>query len=112
MSPKPSHSDDVWDDPGWKAYAKRCRDELMPMIQDSACAVSLVPSGEVDVKFAVELGFMIMLDKPIIAVVSAGSKVPLKLAKIADEIVEGDIGDPDFQGRFMAAMDRVRAKLT
>jgi hypothetical protein len=64
-----------------------------------------------DVKFAVELGFMVMLDKPIIAVVSPGSKVPLKLAKVADEIVEGDIGDPDFQERFHAAIDRVTAKL-
>ena len=100
--------DDPWEDPGWRRYAQHCREMLEPMVADSAVCLSLVPPGnKVDPKFAVELGYMIMLDKPIIAVVRPGSRVPLKLAKVADEIVEGDIGDPDFEGRLHAAMNRV-----
>jgi hypothetical protein len=42
------------------------------------------------VKFALELGFSIMLDKPIIAVVGHGAKVPAKLVQVADSIIEMD----------------------
>jgi hypothetical protein len=105
-------SGDPFDGPEWQDYQRRIRAELIPMIKDSAVTVSLVPGdGKLDVKFAVELGFMIMLDKPIIAVIPSGRKVPLKLAKVADEIVEGEISDPDFQERFHAAIDRVTARL-
>lgn len=80
--------------PEFDAYAKRIRAELVPMIEDSACTVSIVPSGEVDIKFAVELGVSIMLDKPIIAVVAPGAKVPAKLVAVADRILEVDPSDP------------------
>jgi nucleoside 2-deoxyribosyltransferase len=104
--------DDPFETPEFKAYAKHVRDTLIPMITDSAVTMSIVPGdNKPDVKFAVELGFMIMLDKPIIAIVSRDAKVPLKLAKVADEIVEGEIDDPDFQGRMTAAIDRVMKKL-
>ena len=103
---------DPWKDPGWLEYAEHVKAELIPMIKDSAVTLSIVPSdNKPDPKFAVELGYMIMLDKPIIAIVNPGSKVPLKLAKVADEIVEGAPGDPDFEKRLMAAMDRVRKKI-
>jgi hypothetical protein len=59
------------------------------------------------VKFAVELGFSIMLDKPIIAVVAPGTQVPGKLVAVADEIVEGVPGQPGFEERFHAALARV-----
>lgn len=105
--------DDPFQDPQWLEYADHIRKELIPMIQDSAITMSLVPGdGQVcDPKFAVELGYMIMLDKPIIAIVNPGAKVPPKLTLVADEIVEGDINDPDFQDRLHAAIDRVQAKL-
>jgi len=99
---------DPFDTPEFRDYASRVRKELEPMINDSAVCISLVPNdNHVDVKFAVELGFMIMLDKPIIAVISAGRKPPPKLIAVADEIVEGDIGDPDFEERLKAAMSRI-----
>lgn len=105
-------SESPWDDPQWREYEKHCRETLEPMVSDSAVCMSLVPPTDgVDPKFAVELGYMIMLDKPIIAVVSAGRKVPLKLVKVADEIVEGDIGDPDFEARLKAAIDRVTTRV-
>lgn len=100
---------DPFDSPQFRAYSKRVREELIPKIEKSAVAVSLV-NGTTDVKFAVELGFMIMLDKPIIALVTPGMKVPEKLVLVADEIVEGDINDPTMVERLNAAIRRIGAR--
>ena len=77
-------------DPDWRAYVTHVEAELIPKIQESGMTISLVPKGETDVKFAIELGLSIMLNKPIMAVVQAGSEVPAKLSLVADEIVEID----------------------
>lgn len=80
--------DDPFEGDDWKQYADRVLNELVPMIKDSSMSISMVPKGDTDVKFAVELGFCIMMDKPIIVVVEPGSKVPGKLVAVADAIVE------------------------
>lgn len=72
-------------------WEERVRRELVPKLEQTACVVSLVPGGEPDVKYAVELGLSIMLDKPILLVVQPGLRVPPKLALIADGIIEGDM---------------------
>lgn len=83
-----------WDYEDWAA---RIRSELIPMIGKSAFTMSLVPTdgGYGDIKFAVELGVSIMLDKPIIALVVPGVKVPDHLVRVADRIVEVDFADMD-----------------
>ena len=92
-------------DPHFLMYAQHVRDELIPMIQGSAVTLSLVPpDNEIDVKFATELGYMIMMDKPIIAVVTRNCKVPAKLIQVSDAIVEGEIDDPDFKTRLAEAI--------
>ena len=106
--PRPP-SDNLWDDPTWLSYADHARETLEPMVKDSAVCISLVPGdNHVDPKFAIELGYMIMLDKPIIAIVGRDSKPPNKLVMIADELVEGEVDDPDFQQRMIAAISRVK----
>lgn len=79
-----------WDeDPDIKAWLERADRELAPKIRESATTVSIFPSsGETDPKFAIELGYSIMLDKPIILAVQPGQKVPAKIALCADEIIE------------------------
>lgn len=58
--------------------------------------ISLIPRGQTDIKFALELGLSIMMDKPIIALVQPGMSIPSGLAAVAAEIVEVDIArDPD-----------------
>lgn len=95
---------DPFTDPGWLDYAEHVINDLVPKIRGSAATVSLVPKGKTDVKFAVELGLSIMLDKPIIAVVAPGTRVPAKLIKVADAIVECEPGDPGFGERLAAAI--------
>lgn len=68
----------------WLAEAQ---EKLPPMIRGSACVMSLVPKGDPDAKFSVELGMSIMLDKPIIAIVEPGMIVPKKLLAVADKVL-------------------------
>lgn len=101
---------DPFDDPAWQRYAKQAREKLAPMIKDSAITVSVYSGGDPDPRMAIELGYMILLDKPIIAVVTPGAEVPGKLAIVADEIVELALDDPSFATRLQDAMTRVMTK--
>lgn len=83
------------DAPDVQAWARRVLDEVVPMIDQSTVFVSLVPTSEVDIKFAVEMGLALMMDKPIIVAVSPGVRVPAKLLGIADAVVEFDPSQPD-----------------
>lgn len=49
----------VYDSPEWAEWADRVRADLLPKLQGSGATVSIVPDGEGDVKFAVELGLSI-----------------------------------------------------
>lgn len=99
---------DIWkDDPEIQAWARGVLKDLVPKISESGCTVSLMPRGETDVKFAVELGFSIMLDKPIIAVIEPGQQIPARMLRVVDEVVEGPLDAPDFHERLRAAIDRI-----
>lgn len=78
-------------DEEWREFVRAVHTDALPKIEQSAYVASLIPTGTPDVKFAVELGLSIMLDKPILAIALPGANVPAKLALVADEIVEGDI---------------------
>jgi hypothetical protein len=82
---------DYTNNPEWKAWEARCQAELVPMMRDSGSVVQLVPKGGSDIKFAVELGLSIMMDKPILAIVQPGTETPPKLLKVADKIIEADL---------------------
>lgn len=99
---------DWLDEPESRAWAKRVLDEVVPMIDQSTVFVSLVPTGEVDIKFAVETGLALMMGKPIIVAVAPGALVPAKLLAIADAVVEFDPSQPDAtQERLNAAFRQI-----
>jgi hypothetical protein len=100
---------DPWQDSSTKAWAKHVIDEMVPKMESSALVISLVPeSREGDVKFWVELGASIMMDKPIIAVLLGDGPVPKKLELIADEIVRAPHGvDPASSEELAAAISRL-----
>lgn len=102
---------DPFDSPEARAWAQRVLTELVPMIDGSAISVSIVPQGESDIKFAVELGLSIMLDKPIILAVPPGRTVPEHLVRVADEIVELDATSPLAAMRMQDAINRVLDRL-
>jgi hypothetical protein len=80
-------SADIRDDPEFQDWEAHVRNDVVPKIARSAMTVSLAPSGEADIKFAVELGLSIMLDKPIILVREPGQVLPAKLLQVADDVV-------------------------
>jgi len=100
---------DFWENADYGEWEDAVRREVIPMLQSTAACISLVPKVTTDVRFAVELGLAIMMDKPIIALVRPGSKISAALARAADELVEVDIRrEPDAAQRSIsAAYERV-----
>lgn len=86
---------DPFEGPEWERYAEDVKKNLIPRIKDSTCSMALFSGGDPDPKQAIELGYMFLLDKPIIAVVIPGAKVPDKLVRVADAIVEADPSQPE-----------------
>jgi hypothetical protein len=91
--PVTPETDDPFNDPEYLQFVEDVRTGLIPKLADSSVAVSIVPGDlQADVKFAVELGFMVLMDKPIIAVMPAGTEIPKKLAAVSDRIVYREPG--------------------
>lgn len=102
--------DDPFSDPGAQDFLREAGEKLPELIGDSALSVMLI--GETpDPKFCIELGYSIMYEKPMILVVRNGAKIPSKIVKIADEIVEWDGGSVENTGLNLA-IERVIAKLS
>lgn len=91
----------------WVAHVRR---EAVQKMEESAFVASLVP-GEVDVKFAVELGISIMLDKPILAICMPGRPIPPKLRLVADVVVEADVDTEEGRLEIVAAIERMSERL-
>ena len=104
---------DPWKDPDVLRWMRRTRDKLPQMIEDSAVVMSIVPEDgmKTDVKFAVELGFSIMLDKPIICVARPGTKVSDHLIRVADEIIECNMESEEDREKLAEAINRWRERL-
>jgi hypothetical protein len=79
-------------------FAEHAMNEMVPGMFDSAAVmVPMLPHAAKDVGFAVQLGMAVMLDKPLIILVTPGTQVPSRLLKVADAVVEWD-GDSDEEG--------------
>lgn len=94
----------VWEDPEYQAWEAHVRDTVVPLLEGTAVTITLIPRGQTDIKFAVELGLSLMMDKPIIALVQPGMSIPNGLAAVAAEIVEVDIAR-DADGAKRSIMD-------
>lgn len=84
-------------------FQRAVMEGLVPKVDGAAVCVSVVGEGDyanIDPEFCVQLGVMIMLDKPIIAVQMPGAVIPDKLRLVADEIVEADMGTSEGQAHF------------
>ena len=95
---------DMWDDPRAQAWRERVNRELLPMIENSAVSVTIAPE-EPDAKIAVELGFCILLDKPILILAPRGRHIPEHLRRVADKIVWGAPSEPKVQEQIKAFID-------
>lgn len=96
-------------DPNFQRLVEHCQQHLIPQMKASDLSVSICPMGPegCDVKFALELGFAIMLDKPMIAAIRPGTKIPEKLARVVDRFVECDFADADTAQRISEAVSEM-----
>lgn len=93
-------------------FVRHTREHTVKGMIDSAWVVSIVPDAEdVDVKFAVELGLAIMLDKPILAILHPGAKPPAKLLLVADELVHADLDLAEGREKVLAAIQRLSKEI-
>lgn len=94
----PAHlSEEPWNDPEARKWLREALTEMVPKMEGSAVVVSMVPQTEWDIKYAVELGAAVMMDKPIISVVRPGTPISAKLALISDHIIEIDFSGANSQ---------------
>lgn len=100
--PPDQHTDDVWDNPIGKEWRERMNRDLRPMIEDSAISITIAPGDKPDAKVAVELGFTILLDKPILILAPRGRHVPERLRRVADAVIFGEPSEPKVRAQIMA----------
>jgi nucleoside 2-deoxyribosyltransferase len=81
------------DDPQFKEFAEQVLRDTVPKIAGSAYVISVAPvkGGTADVKMAVEIGFAILMDKPLIVLAPKGRTVADRLLRIADHVIESDM---------------------
>jgi hypothetical protein len=92
----------------WNAIVEHFRRDALEKMTESAFVMSIVPSpGKLDIKFAMELGAAIMLDKPILAIAQPGAELPPKLRLVCEEIVQADIDVEDGREAIHLAIDRL-----
>jgi hypothetical protein len=77
----------------FKRFAQHVLKETVPGIANSAYVMAIAPptGAEADVRQAVEIGFAILMDKPLIVICPKGRHVGERLLRIADHIIEADI---------------------
>lgn len=78
---------DPLEHPEARKFLNRARRDLLPKIKDSALTVALW-GGDPDPKQAIEFGYSVLLDKPIVLVVLRNAQVPEKVMKVTDAIIE------------------------
>lgn len=73
----------------WDEWVHHQREVTLKQMDESAFVVS-VYSTEFNVDYALQVGAMILMDKPILVLITPGQEIPPKLRQVADEIVEVD----------------------
>ena len=109
-------TDDDWHPA--KAFVEHVLSDMAPKVESSAFFLSLCPrdGGEGDVKFWVELGCAVMLDKPILSVVPYAEhdklRISRKLRILSDEIVYAPDGMNDqVSADIQIALGRMKQRL-
>jgi hypothetical protein len=97
---------DWYSDPAMQPWLAHVRHQVIPAIQGSALSMIVSPDGEPDLKLAVELGLSVLFNKPIIVVVPPGRVPPAGLARIAHEVVVGDVTTAEGRRHLHDAMER------
>lgn len=92
----------------FRRFAQDWIKRVLPNMKDSAMVLSIAPQGgEADVRMAVEIGFAILLDKPLIVIAPKGRHVAERLIRIADHVITADITTDEGREQIAAAIKAV-----
>jgi len=96
------------DSPDFRSYAEHVIRDVVPQMKDSAVFLTIAPDGGIaDVKQAVEIGFCILLDKPLIVVAPPGRHVAERLLRVADHVITADISTDEGREQIAVAIKAV-----
>jgi hypothetical protein len=109
--PPAGMNEEPWNDPAARKWLRHALEDMVPKMDSSTVVVSLVPKDDWDIKYAVELGAAIMMDKPIISVIHPGTPVSAKLMKVSDHIIEIDMDRGDSHEQLQAKLMPLVEKL-
>lgn len=98
----------------FEEWAKHHRETTIKAMAESAMVFSLYPSGGrdgVDIEYALQVGAMVLFEKPILLFIMPGQSIPEKLRMVADEVIEIhpdeiDLGSERVRGLIHAFMDK------
>ena len=100
--------DDPFKTTEWADYSLRVVKEMLPKMRSSAAVVSIATGkDQADCKLAMEIGFCLLLGKPLIIMADKQHELPPGLLRAADEVVYGEIQHPNTQKKMMDAMRRL-----
>ena len=107
---------DPMDDPfasqEWRDYAQGVIHNMVPKMKASALVIGMAAkSDEADVKMAVEIGYCLLLGKPLIVMADTITTLPPGLLRAADEVVYGEIQHPSTQKKMQEAITKVMTRL-
>lgn len=93
-------------------WLEHARKKLVPAAKASQVMALIVPDGEPDLKVALEVGLMVLLDKPFLLLVFEDRPVPGNLARLARATVQADVNDSEgTQARLREAVKKLDAEL-
>jgi hypothetical protein len=100
-------------DRAWADFSEAFRTDGLPKILGSSVTLSVLGGGrDLDPKQCIELGAILLADKPLILVVQPGATIPSRLRRAADLVIEDWTPDNhDAQERLTAAITTLAGEI-
>lgn len=94
-------------------WEKHAREELGPKMADTSYVITISPGDEIDPKIALETGYAVLLDKPVLVLTWPGREVPSGLRRFARRVVDlpGTPSSPEGQKALAAALESFHEEL-
>lgn len=90
----------------WEGYSHHVAKTLLPGLRETEVVAALYNGPDAtDVKMATEIGYALLLGKPIVLIASYGTSIPDQLRQAAAAVVIGDMGDPQTRLDLATALD-------
>jgi nucleoside 2-deoxyribosyltransferase len=94
----------------WEGYSRAVEKALLPELESSDVAI-IVYGGKTDVKQATEVGYAVLMGKPLVVIAEADVAIPDGLSEAADTIILGSIDVPEVRLTLASTVDQLLRKI-